>query len=391
MSGYNPYNAGATGYNNGVNMQQMDSTVNRNMMMGGDDGIEVGGGQSLDEIVNQNSMTMRRQSMPQRYPSHHSTMDADLSGLPMMEFTGNSPPGPLDHFSFDPSTNMGPGDVLNSTAPMGLPDQNTQSQRRPSTGDLSLNTGFANAAHGYGSVLPHGSAYQSPSGQGNQSLDMDMGSPFISNPMAMSMDFSNSPNLASALAVDQGSMGLYGQAAFHPSMLHSSMSHGMHGLPQDPPTNVMERQRSRFENSQSRSSSDTSMAPTKPQASRSQSMHMPNMASQQPITNSQSQQQQQQQRHSASTTPQRQDTHGTFPQAQNSQLVSRRDLSMDRSRSMSETDTKQNPSTPGLKTPEGGWPSTISGRPHMQSEYKNAYSSTGFDMLGVLVSCQTKL
>jgi hypothetical protein len=36
-------------------------------------------------------------------------------------------------------------------------------------------------------------------------------------------------------------------------------------------------------------------------------------------------------------------------------------------------------------TPEGGWPSTIIGRPHNQTSYKNAYSSTGFDMLGVLV------
>lgn len=37
-------------------------------------------------------------------------------------------------------------------------------------------------------------------------------------------------------------------------------------------------------------------------------------------------------------------------------------------------------------TPEGGsWPSTMVGKPHMDSAYKNAYSSTGFDMLGVLV------
>jgi hypothetical protein len=38
--------------------------------------------------------------------------------------------------------------------------------------------------------------------------------------------------------------------------------------------------------------------------------------------------------------------------------------------------------------PEGGsWPSTMVNKPHMQSAYKNAYSSTGFDMLGVLVCC----
>lgn len=35
---------------------------------------------------------------------------------------------------------------------------------------------------------------------------------------------------------------------------------------------------------------------------------------------------------------------------------------------------------------EGGWPSTMIGRPHMQTAYKNAYSSSGFDMLGVVVS-----
>jgi hypothetical protein len=27
----------------------------------------------------------------------------------------------------------------------------------------------------------------------------------------------------------------------------------------------------------------------------------------------------------------------------------------------------------------------MTGKPHMHSQYKNAYSSTGFDMLGVLV------
>lgn len=41
--------------------------------------------------------------------------------------------------------------------------------------------------------------------------------------------------------------------------------------------------------------------------------------------------------------------------------------------------------------PEGGsWPSTMVNKPHMQSAYKNAYSSTGFDMLGVLV-CYNRL
>lgn len=35
--------------------------------------------------------------------------------------------------------------------------------------------------------------------------------------------------------------------------------------------------------------------------------------------------------------------------------------------------------------PPGGFPSSRTNRPHMQTMYKNAYSSTGFDMLGVLM------
>ena len=52
---------------------------------------------------------------------------------------------------------------------------------------------------------------------------------------------------------------------------------------------------------------------------------------------------------------------------------------------------KYNPNNQGFawETPEGGWPSTMVGKPHMDSVYKNAYSSTGFDMLGVLVRIET--
>jgi len=51
-----------------------------------------------------------------------------------------------------------------------------------------------------------------------------------------------------------------------------------------------------------------------------------------------------------------------------------------------------NPSNQNLPwpAPEGGWPSTMVGRPHAQSQFKNAYSSTGFDMLGVLMRVATR-
>lgn len=46
-----------------------------------------------------------------------------------------------------------------------------------------------------------------------------------------------------------------------------------------------------------------------------------------------------------------------------------------------------NPNNQGFswEAGKGGWPSTLINRPHMQTSYKNAYSSTGFDMLAVLV------
>lgn len=41
-------------------------------------------------------------------------------------------------------------------------------------------------------------------------------------------------------------------------------------------------------------------------------------------------------------------------------------------------------------TPAGGWPSSMAGRTHTQTQYKNAYSSSGFDMLGVLTRVATR-
>jgi hypothetical protein len=41
------------------------------------------------------------------------------------------------------------------------------------------------------------------------------------------------------------------------------------------------------------------------------------------------------------------------------------------------------------QVPSGGFPSTMHQNPHMKTQFKNAYSSTGFDMLGVLVGPKT--
>lgn len=40
--------------------------------------------------------------------------------------------------------------------------------------------------------------------------------------------------------------------------------------------------------------------------------------------------------------------------------------------------------------PPGGFPSSMSGRTHMETQYKDAYSSTGFDMLNILMRVATR-
>lgn len=40
--------------------------------------------------------------------------------------------------------------------------------------------------------------------------------------------------------------------------------------------------------------------------------------------------------------------------------------------------------------PPGGFPSSMHGRPHMDTQYKDAYSSTGFDMLNILMRVATR-
>lgn len=431
MSGYNPYASGAGGYNNGGNMQQMDH--GNNMMMANDNGMDSNGGQSLDDIVNQN---MRGQSM-----SAHYNPNSDLNDMSMMDFTGHSPNGPLDHFSFDPS-NMGGHDVMNSSASMNMSDQNMLNPRR-----LSLNTAFANS-QSYNSNMSHQSQYQSGSSHNNnnnnnsntQGLEMDMNSPYLSNSMGMNMDFGNTGNV---MGMDQNSMSMYpySQAMMTSPMANSNMNNSPMTNPtlnNSPMTNMnnmnnnsmnsnmsnMSKQRgslvpdvsisgkpNRFDVSRSQSSSDVNTG-SRPSQSRSQSMHTPTMASQsQSSGRSQSQYQSQhqqqpqsqpiQQRHSLGSATQRhqqaQHNQPSQPdyaaQAQADQQTNQQTNQQDpapEQRSRSNPGSLNNPNVIpenlGLKTPDGGWPSSMAGRTHMESNFANAYSSTGFDMLGVLVS-----
>lgn len=369
MSGYNPFAAGF----NGDNMQHMDPSTNgTNTMMMGGDGMDNVGGQSLDDIVNQNATYFRRQSIPQRSYSHNPSIEGDMRRVSMMEFGTNPSSVSLENFHFDPSLQ---DDMINNSASMAQSNQAMQAHARQPTEDPSMNNGFANSSHAYAAMM------QSSAGNNGSALDMDMNNSYFANQMGMGMDFGNA-NLNSIMSGDP-SMNMYSQAQFNSAMMGSPMAPNTtntlsRGMPQVSGAGISDQQRPQFDSDQGRASSDPRSQP--PQRSQS----MTNVAASQRTP-------QQQQRKTSPPQPQRQDASSsaftTQAQPQYPQPESRPDSGASRGREQSQPDSKATPTVEQpFETPEGGWPSTISGRPHMQTGYKNIYSSTGFDMLGVLVS-----
>ncbi|KAH0273584.1 hypothetical protein KCU91_g5850, partial [Aureobasidium melanogenum] len=374
MSGYNPY---ASGHGHqGDSMQQMDMSANGQIMA---QGAAMGAmaGQSLDDIVSQNAKLMRRQSMPQIYhPSQQQQQQSqatqpmdtdDPRRMSMMEFTGTSPTGPLESYQF----NLPNLDMVDATAYMAASQSNPSNLGRQSSaggGDMAIDNGFATSS--FMPMMPPTSSYQSPANLSN--IDMDLNSPYINTPMHMSSLGYNSPSI-------DRPMPMYNHPSYHHGMmaspLHTSVPNHMYTQSPEAGGNPNPSKRPSLENSQSRSSS--------------QNMQNTHQQSRQPTPQRQNTNQQQ---------PQNQRQHSGFrAQPQNPQPGSTQDVGMDRGRNSdsghrSPDPSKYNPNNQGFNwpTPEGGWPSTMTGRPHMHSQYKNAYSSTGFDMLGVLMRVATR-
>ncbi|KAF2716199.1 hypothetical protein K431DRAFT_323971 [Polychaeton citri CBS 116435] len=338
-------------------------------------------GQSLDDIVNQNSKAMRRQSMPQN--ARQMSM-ADYGGSP---------------FSFDASGGMSANSMMsgNGSQPGNSQQRRQQGRRQSNDGGLALNTSLADNAQGYNNMMTSHSAYASPNpGSG---VDMSMAnSPFIDPALGMSMNYNLDQHLANsnAMGADSSAINMMGQSPYPhgptSSPMHSSFAQGTPnaamGVSPNPDAGVgMDTQYSRLSGSSGHSRT----------LSRSQSLNVPAMPG------------------SHQSTPQRQNTsshppsahssihhsnQGFAPQPQNPQPGSRQDrgmgLTTDRFDGINgplPVDIKHyNPNSQNFpwEPPEGGWPSTMIGRPHAHSTYKNAYSASGFDMLGVLMRVATR-
>lgn len=411
---------------NGDNMQHMNqSGPGSSMMMGSDtvDTTGMGGAQSLDDIVNQNAKMIRRQSLPQPYGGANNGMDEQLRRVStMMEFSGaGSPTGPLDSFQFDPSAALGQEGMMNAQGQMSHSTSSTHG-RRSAGGNLSLNTSFAAGGPPYSAMVPSGSNYRSPA-HPNTALDMDISSPFMQSAMGMSMDYGNDPNFA-MMSTGTPPMNMYNQSQYHTPMMNSpmnaSMTSSFRGPSQDPGNSGQDLRRP-YELSKGRNSSEsTQQAPSR---QHSMGLHEPSPSGGQ---NQHSQQTPSQNQQDCG----QQHNHRFTAQPQNPQSGSHQDKGVGRENNSNNNGSGNNnngsgssnsgggnnnnnnngsgnnnsvmnrgfnpdnytPNNQGFdwEAPEGGWPSSMVGRPHTATEYKNAYSSTGFDMLSVLMRVATR-
>ena len=384
MNGY-PYNRAY----DGSSMERGEQGNGDEMMMMGQDGMAGGmmGGQSLDEIVNQNATAMRRQSMPHQYGGTPHNME-DMRRISMMDYGSASPAAQMGQFQYGANPAVNQAAMMSGGGTSGHSQPQRTQARRPSQGNLALNTAFSNQPQNFNGVMSANAAFQqSPHPQSG--FDVSMESPYMDSGLGMAMDYNIDQNLGGATGGDMGQMNMYSQAQFSQPVMASPMPHSgaqntphsAHAPSQDPGSGSgMNTQYSNHTNS----SGATARHP-----SRSQSLHVPDMQS--PAQ-------------SGSITPMSQPhatpTHnaakvGFQGQPQNPAPGSAHDRGMGNASSMYDgvngpvpvNRNNYNPNNQGFEweAAEGGWPSTMVNKPHMHTSYKNAYSSTGFDMLGVLV------
>lgn len=377
-------------YNGGYNGESMDAgndaaAAENNMMMLGQEGMTFGG-QSLDEIVNQNAKAMRRQSLPHQYGGSQQPMDPNLRRISMMEYGSASPSSSMGNYQFDTNAQLDMSSIMSGNG-ADAPDQRQHNpeQRREAGNNLNVNTAFANS-QAYNNLMSAAS-YQSPA-HPQSGYDVSMDSPFLDTRLGMGMDYGVDQNLTPAAA--DGSMpqlSPFGQAQFNQSIVNSPMrpGSGSQGTPHSslgPTPNSVGGSRMNTQYSTLGSTStDTARQSSRHslQASDNTSSPMHNMMNQAP----------------SSSGPSYDEHSGFQAQPQHPEPGSQHDRGMHNSGASYDAANGSHPVDPASYNPnnqgfnwevrKGGWPSTLTGRPHMQTSYKNAYSSTGFDMLGVLV------
>nr|POE89098.1 white collar 1 protein [Quercus suber] len=414
-------------------MGQTEDGSPGNYMLGQD--VAMTGGQSLDEIVNQSAKIIGRQSMPpqqlsQQYsasPSLDQSLGADVrQGTTMMDFGGTSPVVQTGPFQFNSNIMDQGGGMMVSPMQMQMSSQTTQMPQAQSStshrgsadnsqpsGDLTnLNNNYTN---NYNPMRHSSGTFSASPAHQRSSIDMNMGVSQLNHNLGLSMEYGADQDMNTPMSGGGINMDMFSPAQYSNQMMNSPMQQApSHGVSQG--SNVQQRQMSQESASRSASIATGQLHPP----SRTHSMHTNSeksptqlgpalnvsgslLAQQIGHNQFQTSSPQQNQAHNRSLNS---DQYQSYQQQQeHSRTGSAQDHDMQQTTSDAPSTgfdgingpvpinlTSYNPNNQGFQweTPEGGWPSTLVGRPHAQSTYKNAYSSTGFDMLGVLMRVATR-
>jgi PAS domain S-box-containing protein len=351
------------------------NNANLMMNMNGDamSGFNMAEGQSLDSIVAQNDKDNRRRSMPiytrgpQRQQQQQQQMNMgspDTRRLSMVNF-GDPNGGNMDDFQFDMST-AAMDSMMRNNAAFPRTTADMQGDQLPAA-DLDINTQFQGQASPFPNMAAPGSAYASPMHQKN-SLDLDVGS--YQNGMTMPLDMDDSLNM---MPTD---LNMFPGNQFNTPMLDSPINQDFVGpLPaaaqgNNTPTGQAQDQFKR-----------PSLSNT-PEVKSGRSSFLSRTTSQDQ-SSMRSSSRPQSEHHSSNSVP----TRMTLASLQNQQPIGQ-DPAQDLPKEVMNKQL-QDFKIPWSK-PAGGFPSTMHHNPHMKTQFKNAYSATGFDMLGVLMRVATR-
>lgn len=232
MSGFYGHQYGGNGVERG--QEQHDRNVLMGMM--GPDATDPSmmGGQSLDEIINQNNELQRRRSYQQSYDPGRPS-EEDLRRTSMMDF-GPGGPSDLDGYEFDlPPVHSG-GRIGRGN---GIAARRNESHRvdgrRQSRGGIGLNTRFQDLGPAF-NAMPQATSYQQQL-DASGTLDMDVTGSFLPVGLPMGMDFSTT-GLEQDAGGDMTPMNMFTQSDFQPAMttspLHQAFTSSFRGPAQDP-------------------------------------------------------------------------------------------------------------------------------------------------------------
>ena len=341
-----------------LNQQAMmnDSMV-QNLMASGMDNDGIVGGRTLDELVNQNN-EQRRRSYHQQLGGMDFSPDVDAPRSSMMDFGTHRDDG-LGNYQFGPSPIVtSPGSVPNNGGvPKARMDDHMADRRRESRRELGLDTQFNDMNPSFEAMV------QSPAFQQAISPDqMDMNSANYMPDMNMGLDYSN-------MSQDMGPMGMFPQSGFQVPlssqlqqqavrpMMDSSQQHGGDGNNGEERTLMEKTPQMNMSDAMMENNFVPPMAnPTATAASEPMPSSMAQGQTVQGLENSQ---------------PLSQDTVQPAVQSESQQpdQTSNGGCTM---RTFTTSGEKADPKRRGVP------------------QYPNAYSQTGFDMLGVLMRIATR-